>query len=320
MQNKIKTLNLQKIKYTSIKEKRHKVSQNLFAKSWQEGKDLSKFINSLPNILAGKDFREIIERIVEAVKRKKMVLLGMGAHPIKVGLNPLLIDWMKRGILKGIALNGACLIHDFELALVGHTSEEVEEELSNGTFGMVKETHEIINTTICEGIAKGFGIGEAIGEKILEGRFPYKNLSILAQGKKMGIPITVHVAIGTDIIHMDPLANGAAIGEGSLKDFHKFTSLVSQLEEGVFINLGSAVIIPEVFLKAIAMARNLGYPVFNITTINMDFIQHYRPNVNVVKRPNLKGGKGYNLIGHHEIMFPLLYASVIEKLSSIRRY
>lgn len=313
MQNKI--INLQNVKYTSLKEKKHKVSQNFFAKKWEKGKSFSKFINSLPNLLAGKEFREIVERIAQAVKRRKMVLMGMGAHPIKVGLNPLLIDWMRRGILKGIALNGACLIHDVELAIAGHTSEDVDEELSSGTFGMVKETHEIINTTICEGVAKGFGIGEAIGKKILDGRFHYKNFSILAQAEKIGIPITVHVAIGTDIIHMGPFANGSAIGEGSLRDFHKFATLVSQLEEGVFINLGSAVIIPEVFLKAIALARNLGYSVFNITTINMDFIQHYRPNVNVVKRPNLKGGKGFNLIGHHEIMFPLLYASVIEKLN-----
>lgn len=316
---KIKPLNLQSVKYTSLKEKKHKVSQNLFAKNWKEGESLFKFINTIPNILAGKEFREVIDRITEAVKRRKIVLIGMGAHPIKVGLNPLLIDWMERGILKGIALNGACLIHDVELAMVGHTSEDVDEELSNGTFGMVKETHEMINTSICEGVAKGLGIGEAIGKKILEGSFPYKDISILAQGERMGIPITVHVAIGTDIIHMSPLANGAAIGEGSLKDFHKFLTLVSQMEEGVFINLGSAVIIPEVFLKAIATVRNLGFSVLNITTINMDFIQHYRPNVNVVKRPNLKGGKGYNFIGHHEIMFPLLYASVIEKLSAKRR-
>lgn len=319
MDKRLKPLNLQNIRYTSLKEKKHKVNKNLFSKSWKEGGTFSDFLNCIPQILAGKDFIEVVDRIVEAVKKGKKVLLGMGAHPIKVGLNPLLIDWMDRGILKGIALNGACLIHDLELAMVGHTSEEVDEELSKGTFGMVMETHEIINNAIREGVSKGLGIGEAIGKKILEGDFPYKDLSLLGQGEKMGIPITVHIAIGTDITHMSPLADGAAIGEGSLRDFHKFSSLVSQMEEGVFINLGSAVIIPEIFLKAIALVRNLGHSVSNITTINMDFIKHYRPMVNVIKRPNLKGGKGFNLIGHHEIMFPLLSAAVIEKLSDIRR-
>jgi len=315
----IHPLNLQNVKYSSLKEKKHKVNKRLFAKCWQEGRSLSEFINSLPHLLAGREFRDVVERITEAVVKKRFVLLGMGAHPIKVGLNPILIDLMKRGILRGLALNGACLIHDVELALVGHTSEEVDEELSNGTFGMVKETQEIINNTICEGVRQGLGIGEAMGKKILHGKFPYKELSLLAQAEKIGIPVTVHVAIGTDITHMGPLADGSALGEGSLRDFHKFSALVSKLEKGVFINLGSAVIIPEVFLKALAMVRNLGYCVSNITTINMDFIQHYRPSVNIVRRPNLKGGKGFHLIGHHEIMFPLLSASVIERLKDKRR-
>jgi hypothetical protein len=211
-------------------------------------------------------------------------------------------------------MNGAGLIHDVELAMVGHTSEEVDEELSRGTFGMVRETQETINFAIQEGVEKGFGIGESLGRKILTGKFPFKPLSLLAQSQRLGIPVTVHVAIGTDITHMGPSADGAAIGKGSLKDFHTFASLVSELEQGVFINLGSAVILPEVFLKALGLARNLGHPLSHLTTVNMDFIQHYRPTLNVVKRPNLKGGKGYNLIGHHEVMFPLLAAAVLEKL------
>jgi hypothetical protein len=247
-----------------------------------------------------------------------MVLLGMGAHPIKVGLNPILIDWMEQGVLKGIGMNGAGLIHDVEVAMVGHTSEEVDEELSKGTFGMVRETHEIINHAIQKGVEQGYGIGEALGRKILAGNFPFKHLSLLASGQRLGIPMTVHVAIGTDITHMGPSADGAAIGRGSLKDFHTFVSLVSKLEKGVFINLGSAVILPEVFLKALGLARNLGYPLLNLTTVNMDFIHHYRPSLNVVKRPTLKGGKGYTLIGHHEVMFPLLAAAVLEKLKGPR--
>lgn len=314
----MKSLNLNQVQWTSLKQKKHKVEKDLFAKPWKRGKTLNHFLDSLPSILAGKDLKEVVERISEAVKKKKLVLLGMGAHPIKVGLNPILIDWMKKGVLKGIAMNGACLVHDVELAMVGHTSEEVDEELSKGTFGMVKETHKIINQAIQKGADHGLGIGEAIGLEMDKGEFPYRNLSLLWMGKTLGIPITVHVAIGTDITHMGPFADGSSIGEGSLKDFHTFASLVSKLERGVFINLGSAVIIPEVFLKALALARNLGHPVYNLTTVNMDFISHYRPILNVVKRPNLKGGKGFNLIGHHEVMFPLLAAAVIEKIKGSR--
>jgi hypothetical protein len=225
---------------------------------------------------------------------------------------------MEKGVLKGLSMNGAGLIHDVEVAMVGHTSEEVDEDLSRGTFGMVRETQETINQAIQEGVDEGLGVGESLGRKILNEKFPFKHLSLLAAGQRLGIPITVHVAIGTDITHMGPSADGAAIGKGSLKDFHTFASLVSKLEKGVFINLGSAVIIPEVFLKALGLVRNLGYPVFHLTTVNMDFIQHYRPTLNVVKRPTLKGGKGYNLIGHHELMFPLLAAAVIEKLKDSR--
>lgn len=303
---------------TSLRQKRHKVKKILFARTWKKGGTLTDFLDSLPEILAGKEFREVTERVAEAVRRKRMVLLGMGAHPIKVGLNPILIDWMERGVLGGIGMNGAGLIHDVEVAMVGHTSEEVDEELIKGTFGMVRETHETINHTIRKGIKEGLGIGEALGRKILTGNFPFKHLSILAAGQRLGIPVTVHVAIGTDITHMGPSADGAAIGKGSLKDFHTFVSLVSKLEKGVFINLGSAVILPEVFLKALGVARNLGHPLVNLTTVNMDFIYHYRPAVNVIKRPTLKGGKGYTLIGHHEVMFPLLAAAVLEKLKGPR--
>lgn len=307
-------LDLNRLKLTSIKQKRHKVKKSAFAKPWTHGQSFSDFVNSLPALLAGKAFREVCDRTAEAVSQGRMVLLGMGAHPIKVGLSLLLIDWMEKGVLKGLAMNGAGLIHDVELAMIGHTSEEVDEELQQGTFGMVRETHEVINSTIRDGVGKGLGLGEALGRKIATGSFPYKHLSLLASGHRLGIPVTVHVAIGTDITHMGPSADGAAIGEGSLKDFHTFISLVTKLEKGVYINLGSAVILPEVFLKAVAVARNLGYPLHDLTTVNMDFIQHYRPTVNVVQRPTSKGGKGFTLIGHHELMFPLLAAAVIDKL------
>jgi deoxyhypusine synthase len=318
VKNRIKSLDLHRVTLTSLKRKRHKVGKVLFATTWKKGGTLTDFLNSLPKILAGKEFREVVERIADAARRKRMVLLGMGAHPIKVGLNPILIDWMEQGVLKGIGMTGAGLIHDVEVAMVGHTSEDVDEELSRGTFGMVRETHETINSAIQDGVEEGMGIGEALGRKILTGNFPFKHLSLLAAGQRLGIPITVHVAIGTDITHMGPSADGASIGKGSLNDFHTFVSLVSKLEKGVFINLGSAVILPEVFLKALGLARNLGYPVVNLTTVNMDFIYHYRPAVNVIKRPTLKGGKGYTLIGHHEVMFPLLAAAVLERLQDSR--
>jgi len=320
VKSRIKPLDLHRVTLTSLKQKRHKVGKVLFATTWKKGGTLTDFLNSLPKILAGKEFREVVERIADAARRKRIVLLGMGAHPIKVGLNPILIDWMEQGVLKGIGMNGAGLIHDVEVAMVGHTSEDVDEELSRGTFGMVRETHETINFAIQDGVEGGLGIGEALGRKILTGNFPFKHLSLLAAGLRLGIPITVHVAIGTDITHMGPSADGASIGKGSLNDFHTFASLVSKLEKGVFINLGSAVILPEVFLKALGLARNLGYPVVNLTTVNMDFIHHYRPALNVIKRPTLKGGKGYTLIGHHEVMFPLLAAAVIERLKDSKEF
>jgi hypothetical protein len=310
----MKPIDLSRVRLISLRKKRHKVRNDFFAKTWKKGGTFSDFFNFLPEILAGKDFKDVVERIHEAVRGKRIILLGMGAHPIKLGLSPLLIDWMERGILKGIGMNGAGVIHDVEIATSGHTSEDVDEELSQGSFGMVRETHETINHAVVRGSKEGLGIGESVGREILEGKFPFKHLSLLASGRRLGIPITVHVAIGTDITHMGPSADGAAIGKGSLRDFHTFVSLVSKMEKGVYINLGSAVILPEVFLKAVGLARNLGYPLKDFTTVNMDFIRHYRPALNVVRRPTLKGGKGYTLIGHHEVMFPLLAAAVIEKM------
>ncbi|MGQ9508636.1 MAG: hypothetical protein ACUVTN_04465 [Thermodesulfobacteriota bacterium] len=319
MGNRIKPLDLHQITYTSLKKKKHKVKKDRFARAWKKGGTLTDFLNSLPHLLAGEMFHEIVDRITKAIRENRIILLGMGAHPIKVGLSPILIDWMERGILQGIGMNGACVVHDMELAMVGHTSEDVDEEITQGTFGMVRETHEWINQAICEGVEKGLGIGESVGQKLLSGNFPFKHLSLLAAGIRLGVPITVHLAIGTDIFHMGPSADGALMGKGSLRDFQTFASLVSRLEKGVYINLGSAVILPEVFLKALALARNLGFPLKNFTTLNMDFIYHYRPSMNVVKRPTLQGGKGYTLVGHHELMVPFLSASIIEKLKYGRR-
>jgi hypothetical protein len=221
---------------------------------------------------------------------------------------------MERGIVTALALNGSVIIHDFELAFMGHTSEEVDTEINSGRFGMAEETGRLINQAINRGVRKGMGIGEAVGTWIEEQRLPHRKTSLLAAGVRLGLPVTVHVAVGTDIIHMHPAVDGAAVGEGSLHDFRTFAAVVAGLEGGVYLNLGSTVIMPEVFLKALTLARNLGHTVKRITTVNMDFLPHYRPLTNVVRRPTQQGGKGHSLIGHHEIMVPLLAAAVLERL------
>jgi len=268
----------------------------------------------LPDILAAQNLKEIARKIAWVHRRNKTVLLALGAHPIKVGLSPLIIDFMERGIVSAVAMNGAGIIHDFELAFMGKTSEDVAASLQDGSFGMAQETGAFLNRAIREGYERQRGIGAAVGEAILKARLPHRRLSILAAGAKLGIPVTVHVAVGTDIIHMHPQVDGKALGEGSLRDFRSLTSAVASLGQGVFLNFGSAVILPEVFLKALSLARNLGHPVRNLTTANLDFIAHYRPLTNVVHRPTLESGKGYHLTGHLEIMVPLLFAAVLEEL------
>jgi hypothetical protein len=239
----------------------------------------------------------------------------MGAHPIKVGLSPIIINLMENNMITAVAMNGACIIHDFELSLMGHTSEDVDLELCKGSFGMAEETGKGLNRAIKKGVGKGYGIGKAVGEHILTSKARYKDLSIFAVSARLNIPATVHVAIGTDIIHMHPEVDGKSVGEGSMRDFRLFSSVVADLKGGVYINLGSAVIMPEVFLKAVAVMRNLKHNVKNFTTVNMDFIQHYRCRENILRRPILSGGTSYALTGHHEIMFPLLAAAVMEELS-----
>ena len=296
-----------------------KVSIDDFGKPWQPGADLKSWLHALPRILAGNDFRAVVEEIIRSHRSGKMVVLAMGAHPIKVGLSPVILDLMERGILSGLAMNGACIIHDAELAMVGHTSEDVPAQLGSGKFGMAEETGRMLNGAIISGAAQGLGIGQAVGSMLLEGKYPHVRHSLLARAFELEIPVTVHVAIGTDIIHFHPSVDGASIGKASHLDFRIFAGLISKLEGGVFINLGSAVIMPEVFLKALSLVRNLGNAVQNFTTLNMDFIQHYRPVTNVVRRPTLEGGRGFSLVGHHEIMFPLLAAAVIEGLMEKKR-
>ena len=275
---------------------------------------MRSFLRGLPDILAAQNLKTIARKIAECKRRNKTVLLGMGAHPIKVGLSPLIIDFMERGIVHAVALNGAGVIHDFELAYMGETSEDVATALKDGSFGMAEETGAFINAAISEGSMHQLGVGAAVGAAILKSRLPHRKLSILAKGAQLGIPVTSHVAIGTDIIHMHPKADGAALGDCSLRDFRTLTSVVATLDGGIYLNFGSAVVLPEVFLKAVSLARNLGNPVQDLTTVNLDFIQHYRPLTNVVNRPTLGSGKGYYLTGHMEIMVPLLFVAVLEEL------
>ncbi len=284
------------------------------AKRHSKGASFSDFIDSLPDFLAAKDLKGLARSVIDARSGNRPVILTMGAHPIKVGLSPLIIDLIERGVITTFATNGASVIHDFEMSYIGCTSEDVAAEIDNGSFGMAEETARFINKAISEGVRRGLGIGTAIGEMIVRSGFKGADDSIFAACYKKGIPATVHVAVGTDIIHMHPEAEGAAIGEGSLRDFKTFTESVSALEGGVLINLGSAVIMPEVFLKALTIVRNLGFVVNDLTTANLDFIQHYRPTMNVLKRPTQRGGRHFAITGHHEIMFPLLAAMIVEGL------
>ena len=311
---KFKPISTRGIKTYSIKDRKSKVSLKDLAAVPKKGGTVRDLLEGLPRILAARDLRAVISAVADAHKGGKTVAVGMGAHVIKVGLSPLVIDLMERGVINAVAMNGACIVHDFELAYAGCTSEDVDSELGEGGFGMAEETGRLLNKAIKAGARKNMGIGRSVGEMIARSRFPNKELSILAAGARLGVPVTVHVALGTDIIHIHPQMDGSATGKGSHLDFRLLASVVSSLDGGVFLNIGSAVVIPEVFLKALTLARNLGHTVRNFTTVNMDFIQHYRPTTNVVRRPTMQGGRGYVLTGHHEIMVPLLYAGIMEEL------
>ncbi|MDE0314428.1 MAG: hypothetical protein OXM61_05975 [Candidatus Poribacteria bacterium] len=315
MNKNLKPIDMSSVKTYPLKDRINKVSVNDFATLPDSQVDLSSFLSSLPKILKGQDFLELIDKIVAAYQREKAVIVMMGGHVIKCGLSPLLIALAERGVITGFAFNGASSIHDFEIALIGETSEDVSAYLQTGQFGMWEETGKLMNEAIQHAADTGIGMGEALGKKLIALDAPYNTYSLLAAGIQLNIPITVHVAIGTDIIHQHPSANGAAIGEASFTDFRLLTELVTQLEDGgVVLNLGSAVILPEVFLKALTIARNLGHTVSHFTAADFDMIQQYRPAENVVKRPTEMGGKGYTFTGHHELMIPLLMQAVLSEM------
>jgi hypothetical protein len=282
-----------------------------FGRPFAAGGSFAAWVDSLPKMLGALDLRRAVEALAAARRNGRGIVWGIGAHVIKTGVSPVLVDLMERGFVSALAMNGAGIIHDFEVALTGATSEDVDASLGPGRFGMATETAGL-NGVIREGAAAGLGIGQAVGAHLAATKPPHAGMSLAAVAHRLGIPLTVHVAIGTDIIHMHPEADGAAIGEASLRDFRYFTSNVARLKDGVFLNCGSAVILPEVFLKAVALARNHDADLSGLTTINIDFLRHYRPQVNVVTRPVAGIGTGLSLIGHHEILIPLLAAAAIE--------
>ena len=317
IRKKFEPLDLNRVKTYPLSERKSIVSRADFAKTWQKGSSFKDFLDSLPNILAGIQIRETISALARSVREKKTIILGLGAHVIKVGLNPIVIDLMKRGAISGVAMNGAGIIHDLEVAMTGQTSEDVAASIDDGSFGMAQETCAFLSDAIAKFDMNSAGLGQTVGRAIIEEALPHMEQSILATGYRLGIPVTVHVAIGTDIIHMHSRFNAAKTGALSHRDFRLFASMVATLEGGVYLNVGSAVILPEIFLKAVTLARNLGYTLNKITTVNLDFIRHYRPITNVIHRPTAKGGTGITLLGHHEIMLPLLAAGVIEALESV---
>ncbi len=315
MKKNLKPIDISSVKTYPLQNRTNKVSVKDFATPVDSEMDISPFLQSLPKILKGQDFLELIDKIVIAYQRKKAVIVMMGGHVIKCGLTPHLIALAEQGIITGFAFNGASSIHDFEIALIGETSEDVSEYLQTGQFGMWEETGKLMNEAIQYAADIGIGMGEALGKKLIALDAPYNAYSLLAAGIQHDIPITVHVAIGTDIIHQHPSVDGAAIGEASFTDFRLLTRLVTQLEDGgVVLNFGSAVILPEVFLKALTIARNLGHTVSRFIAADFDMIQQYRPAENVVKRPTEMGGKGYTFTGHHELMIPLLVQAIKSRL------
>ncbi len=309
-------ININKVKTYSIRNRLSKVKVGDFAIAPEPKRTFLSFYESLPGILKAGDLRNVVDAMVKASRSRKSVIFMAGAHVIKCGLNPVLIELMREKVITCLCLNGAGIIHDFEVAFLGRTSEDVLENLKSGKFGMAKETADFINRAVKEGSASRLGLGASVAAKINSAKFRFKNLSLLYNAFKFKVPVCVAVAIGTDIVHQHPSFDASLTGEASLRDFYSLVENVSNLNNGgVVLNFGSAVILPEVFLKALNLARNLKHKVENFITANFDMIYHYRPMQNVVCRPTQGSGKGYYIIGHHEIMLPLLAQAVIEKIN-----
>jgi len=308
-------VDLSRVKTYPIKERKNKmVFSRDSAAAISKGMSVAQLLAALPRQLGAESLLEVIDAVVAARKKGKPVILAIGGHVIKCGLQPVLKALIEADMITAVAMNGSGSVHDYELSLIGETSEDVGAVLHCGTFGMAEETGRDINRAIKAGVDAGMGYGESVGRFIMDNDNPFPEQSLLATCVSKGVPVTVHVAIGTDIIHQHPEADGAAIGQATFTDFRLFTSVVSELGDGgVYLNIGSAVIMPEVFLKALSIAQNLGHHVDHFTTANFDMQQHYRPLQNVVKRPTSGKSRGYSITGHHEIMIPLLAAGILDK-------
>ncbi len=308
-------VDLSRVRTIPLQTRSNKVNTAAFAKPPERGRSFADFLASLPDIFAGQDLRAVIDAVVRARRNNRPVIVGYGAHVLKCGMAPVLVDLMRRGVVTALATNGSGAIHDFEVALIGETSEDVAAGLKDGTFGMVRETGELMHRGINRVVERPeMGMGALLAEVLDEVAAPHRAYSVLAAGRALGVPVLVHVALGTDIIHMHPTANGAALGQASFNDFRLFASAVSELSGGVYLNLGSAVILPEAFLKAFTIAQNLGADLRDFVTVNVDMNVPYRAAENVVRRPPSVGGKGYTLVGRHEIMIPLIAQAVVEVL------
>ncbi len=308
---------LSRLRTVPIARRPSKVAAEEFAHPPTSDRSFRAFLDALPDILVARDFRRVVSAIAKAARGQRGVVLMLGGHVVKTGLSPVIIELMRRKIVTHLAMNGSAAIHDYEVARFGATSEDVAAGLRDGTFGMADETGRGLNGAFAEGQKNKIGMGEAVAVALAgESTLAHPELSLLLQAYRLGIPATVHAALGAEIIHQHPSADGAAIGDTSLRDFRRLAASLPTLHEGgVVLNVGSAVIMPEVFLKALTIARNLneGRPV-GFTACDLDMQRHYRPRVNVVQRPVLAGGEGYEITGHHEIMVPLLVWAVIEEL------
>lgn len=316
---RVPRIDRRRVRPVEARRRASKVRLRDAARPHAPGASFAAFLASLPDALGAADLRRAIEATARAHARGRTLLWGLGAHVIKVGLAPIVVDLLERGLATGLMLNGAGCVHDLELAWMGRTSEDVESALDDGTFGMAGETAERLNEAIAAGARDGLGMGAAVGRAIAQGRLRHADRSLLAAAWRLGVPVTVHVAIGTDVHHMHPSADGAALGATSFRDFETLAGLVATLEGGVLIHAGSAVVLPEAFLKALALARNLGHRVRRFTAVDLDMIRHYRPMQNVVRRPTRQGGVGIALTGQHEILLPLLAAGVIERVGGRAR-
>ncbi len=317
--SKYPSIDLSGLKTMPMAERTSKVSVRDFAVPHAPGGSVAELIESLPDILAGSGLRAAIDRVASARRRGRAVVVSMGAHVIKCGLSPILIDLMRRGVITALAMNGAGAIHDSEIARFGKTSEDVVDGMRTGLFGMASETADFLNSVAAIAAVEDLGFGEALGRAVLADDAPHADSSLLAAAYQCGVPLTVHVGMGTDIVHMHPSADGAAIGKASLHDFRILTEAMRGLGDGgVLLNLGSAVVLPEVLLKAITTLINLGENMRGMLGVNLDFVQHYRSNQQVVARVREIGGEGISLTGHHEIMIPLIAAGVIERMEAKR--